>query len=211
MRQRHLSKDSLLLTDEETGKSPNTLVLQRSSCGSVVLVTWLSPLSPGAQKKEIAQDGFIALLSCVNPVPAIYPAEAHGSSFLSETSVGIWWTGMWLRVGEIPFTSWNPQQSQQGCKEEGREGRERKGEHIVIVQLLIYVQLFVTPRIASRQVSLSFTISQSLLKLMSIESGMPSSHLVLYHPLILLPSIFPRIGWLRYWNFSFSISPSNAY
>ena len=113
-------KNSLLLTNEETGKSPNTLVLQRSSCGSLVLVSCLSPLSPGAQEKEIAQDGFMALLSCVNPVPAIYPAGAHGSSFLSETSMGIWWTGMWLRVGEIPFTTWNPQQSQQGCEEEGR-------------------------------------------------------------------------------------------
>ena len=70
--------------------------------------------------------------------------------------------------------------------------------------------------------SLSFTISQSLLKLMSIESVMPSNHLILCHPLLLLPSIFPRvrvfssepafrIRWLKYWSFSFSISPSNEY
>ena len=70
--------------------------------------------------------------------------------------------------------------------------------------------------------SLSITNSQSLLKLMSIESVMPSSHLILYHPLLLLPSIFPsirvfsnesilRIRWPKYWSFSFNISPSNKH
>ena len=72
------------------------------------------------------------------------------------------------------------------------------------------------------QASLSFTISWSLLKLMSIESVMPSNHLILCHPLLLLPSIFPsirvfpnelalHIRWPKYWSFSFSISPSNEY
>ena len=72
------------------------------------------------------------------------------------------------------------------------------------------------------QASLSFTISPSLLKLISIESMMPSNHLVLCHPLLLLPSIFPnirvfsndsvlRIRWLKYWSFSFNIIPSNEY
>ena len=76
--------------------------------------------------------------------------------------------------------------------------------------------------ICSRQASLSFTISWSLLKLMSIESVMPSSHLILCRPLLLLPSIFPsirvfsnelalHIRWPKYWSFSFSISPSNEY
>ena len=84
------------------------------------------------------------------------------------------------------------------------------------------VWLFVTPWTAARQASLSFTISQSLLKLMSIESVMPSNHLILYHPLLLPPSILPsmrvfsnesvlRIRWPKYWSFSFSISPSNQY
>ena len=86
------------------------------------------------------------------------------------------------------------------------------------------VQLFATPWTAARQASLAFTISQSLLKLMSIESMMPSNHLVLSHPL-LLPSIFPShqglrvfaselalpIRWQKYWNFSFSLSPSSEY
>ena len=91
---------------------------------------------------------------------------------------------------------------------------------IVVVQLLSCVQLFVTPWTAACQASLSFTISQSLLKLMSIELVMPSNHLILCLPLLLLSSIFPRIRvfsnelalrirWPKYW--SFSISPSNEY
>ena len=78
------------------------------------------------------------------------------------------------------------------------------------------------PWTAAHQASLSFTISQSLLKRMCIESVMPSNHLILCRPLLLLPSIFPRIRvfsnewaflirWPKYWSFSFSISPSNEY
>ena len=90
----------------------------------------------------------------------------------------------------------------------------------IFVQLLSHVQLFVTPLTAAHQASLSFTISRSLFKFMSIESVMPSKHLVLCHPLLLLPSIFPSIRffsnesalcitWPKYW--SFSISPHNEY
>ena len=89
-------------------------------------------------------------------------------------------------------------------------------------QLLSYIRLFATPWAAARQASLSFTVSQSLLKLMSIRSMMPSNPLILCCPLLLLPSIFPSIKvfsnelalhsrWPKYWNFSFSISPSNEY
>ena len=85
-----------------------------------------------------------------------------------------------------------------------------------------HVRLFATPWTAACQTSLSITNSQSLLKLMSIESAIPSNHLILCHPLLLLPSIFPRIRvfsnesvlhirWPKYWTFSFSISPSNEY
>ena len=88
------------------------------------------------------------------------------------------------------------------------------------VQPLSYIWLFVSPRTAACQASLSITNSQSLLKLVSIESMMPSSHLILCRPLLLLPSIFPsirgisnesalRIRWPKYW--SFSISSSNEY
>ena len=90
------------------------------------------------------------------------------------------------------------------------------------VQSLSRVRLFVTPLTAARQASLSITNSQSLFKLMSIESGMPSNHLILCCPFLLPPSIFPsirvfsnesvlRIRWPKYWSFSFSISPSNEY
>ena len=78
------------------------------------------------------------------------------------------------------------------------------------------------PRTAAHQAPLSFTISQSLLKLTSVESVMPSNHLTLCHPLLLLPSVFPSIRvfssgsalhtrWPKYWSFSFSISPSSEY
>ena len=90
------------------------------------------------------------------------------------------------------------------------------------VQLLSHVWLFATPWIAAGQASLSITNSQSLLKLMSIKSVMPSNHLILCCPLLLLPSIFPsirvfcnesvlRIRWPKNFGFSFNISPSNEY
>ena len=90
------------------------------------------------------------------------------------------------------------------------------------VQLLSHVRLFVTPWTAAHQASLSITNSQSLPNLMSIESVMPSNHLILCHSLLLLPSIFPSIrvlsnelalclGWPKYWSFSFNISPSNEH
>ena len=90
------------------------------------------------------------------------------------------------------------------------------------VQSLSHVRLFVTPWIAAHQASLSITNSRSSLKLMSIESVMPSSHLILCHPLFLLPPIPPSIRvfsnkltlnmrWPKYWSFSLSISPSNEH
>ena len=93
---------------------------------------------------------------------------------------------------------------------------------VIIVQSLSNVRLFVTPWTAAHQASLSFTIYWSLLKLISIESTMPSNHLILCRPLLLLPSIFSSIRvfsnestlgirWPKYWSFSFIISPSNEY
>ena len=90
------------------------------------------------------------------------------------------------------------------------------------VQSLICVQLFATPWTAACEASRSITNSRSLPKLMSIELMMPSNHLILCHPLLLLPSIFPsirvfsnesvlHIRWTKYWSFSFSISPYNEY
>ena len=88
-----------------------------------------------------------------------------------------------------------------------------------LVQSLSHVRLFATPWTAARQASLSITNSQSLLKLMSIKLVMPSNHLILCCPLLLLPSIFPsirvfsnesalRMRWPKYWSFSLSIIPS---
>ena len=90
------------------------------------------------------------------------------------------------------------------------------------VQSFTHVQLFETPWTATFQASRSIPNSWSLLKLMCIESVMPSDHLILCHPLLLLPSLFPSIRvfsnysvtcikWPKYWSFSFSISPSNEY
>ena len=99
---------------------------------------------------------------------------------------------------------------------------EVTGIRSFVVQPLSRVWLFAAPWTASLQASLSCTISQSLLKFMLIESMMPSNHLILCHPCLLLPSIFPSvrvfskesalcIRWPEYWSFSFSISPSNGY
>ena len=116
-------------------------------------------------------------------------------------------------------------------KEEGRGGVQRIGAQLGncwcclsygSVQSLSCVRLFATPWTAACQASLSVTNSQSLLKLMSIESVMPSNHLTLCHPLLLLPSIFAsirvfsndsalHIRWPKYWSLSFSISPSSEY
>ena len=93
---------------------------------------------------------------------------------------------------------------------------------VVAVQPFSHVRLFATPWTAACQASLSFTMFWSLLKLMSMELVMPPNHLVLCHPLLLLPSIFPNIRvfskesalcimWPKYWSFSFSISPSREY
>ena len=94
--------------------------------------------------------------------------------------------------------------------------------NVFIIQSLSRAQLFATPWTAARQASLSITNSWSLLKLMSIESVMPSNHPILSCPLLLPPSIFPgirafsddsvfRIRWPKYWSFSFSISPCSEY
>ena len=94
--------------------------------------------------------------------------------------------------------------------------------HTSLVQSLSPVRLFATPWTAARQASLSITNAQRLLKLMCIASVMPSNHVILCHPLLLTPSVFPSIRvfsnesvlcimWPKDWSFSFSISPSNEY
>ena len=102
------------------------------------------------------------------------------------------------------------------------KSRESKGFFFFAVLSLSRVQLFGTPQTAACQASLCYTVSHSLVKLMSIESVMPSNHVIRCRPLLLLLSVFPSIRdfcnesallirWPKYWRFSFSISPSNEY
>ena len=132
--------------------------------------------------------------------------EAEGESRLVDTAVGKegginWESSIDIRVYYLGILPWY---------------------HFSSVQLLSHVWLFTTPWIIARQASLSITNSWSLLKLMSIKSVMPSSHLILCGPLLLLPPIPPSIRvfsnestlcmrWPEYWSFSFSISPSNEH
>ena len=123
----------------------------------------------------------------------------------------------------IPWTEETCRLQSLGCKElDMTEWIACISVQFSSVQLLTCVWLFEAPWTAARQASLSITNSQSLFKLMSIELVMPSNHLILCHPLLLLPSIFPtirvfskewvlRISSPKYVSFSFSISPSNEY
>ena len=105
---------------------------------------------------------------------------------------------------------------------EQQTGSKLGKEYTSSVQSLSRVRFIATPWTIAHQASLSITNSRNLLKLISIESVMPSNHLILCRPLLLLPSVFPSIrlfsnesvlgiSWPKYWSFSFSISPSNEY
>ena len=118
---------------------------------------------------------------------------------------------------EMPWKKWPPEMHLIYIS--GMCAKEKASVQLSSVQSLSRVQLLVTPWIAARQASLSITNSQSSLRLMSIESVMPSNHLILCRPLLLLPPVPPsirvfsnestlRIRWPKYWSFSFSIIPS---
>ena len=139
-----------------------------------------------------------------------------------------------IRVKQFAFPKWVSLVQSVGSPEENKKGWVEQHSPFlpvvfklgywssVSVQSLSCGQLFVTPRTTARQASLSIINSWSLPKLKSIESVMPSNHLILCCPLLLLLSIFPSIRvfsnesvfcsrWPKYWSFSFSISPSNEY
>ena len=114
-----------------------------------------------------------------------------------------------------PGRKWN-------CSERGSKSADGVEARFIVVVQFNHVQLFATPETVARQASLSITSCWSLLKLMSIESVMPSNHLILCHPLLLPPSVFPsirvfsnesalHIRWPKYWSFSFNISPSREH
>ena len=133
--------------------------------------------------------------------------------------------GMWDLV---PWTGIEPKSPELGSRSPSHwiirkvPYRSFFDHHFSLVQSISRVRLFVTSWTAAHQASLSFTISLNLLKLMCFALVMPSNHLILCHPLIFLPSIFPSIRvfsnesvllikWPKYWSFNFSISPSNEY
>ena len=153
----------------------------------------------------------------------------------SKQSLGLVWrnkTCLYRLLGteflifcdEVSFYLLLPPPSFQGDKKESQEYPSCNGHSVQFssVQLFNFVWLFATPWTAACQASLSITNSRSLFKLMSIESVMPSNHLILCYPLLLSPSIFPSIRvfsnesvicnrWPKNCSFSFSISPSNEY
>ena len=141
--------------------------------------------------KNMAQKG-----ACV---PAVHRSAAHNSQTMEATEMS---TDGWMAKEDVAHTYNEVFSSAQSSRSVMTEST--------------------TPRTVARQASLSIASSQSLPKPTSIESVMPSNHLILCHPLLLSPSIFPsirvfsnesalRIGWPKYWSFSFSISPSSEY
>ena len=130
----------------------------------------------------------------------------------------------WVCSNSCPLSQWcyPPTSTSMPLKSPALAGRFFITSATFVVQSHSRVRLFVTPWTVALPASLSFTISWGLLKLMSIELGMPSNHLIICHPLLLLPSVFPSIrvfsnelalciSWPKYWSFSFSISPSNEH
>ena len=128
--------------------------------------------------------------------------------------------GPWSALGTVYTTRGRQQRLGQNSWTHEKHGCLHG--YVVVFQLLSCVWLFATPWTAAHWASLSFTISRSLLKLMSIETVMPFNHLILCHPLLRLPSIFPsikvfsnksalQIRWPNYWSFNFSIRPSTEY
>ena len=154
----------------------------------------------------------------------LHPCPVFSITDLREVHAGrnqgYLWEGFSRQLGVPPRPKWQPGDMHCYCWGLGTPGCLQGPLGSVVVQSLSCGQLFATPWTAARQASLSFTISWSLLKLMSTESVMPSNHLILCYPLLLLPSVFPSIRVFsnelafhfrlpKYW--SFSISPSNEY
>ena len=145
-----------------------------------------------------------------SPVVKTMPSNAGGAG-----SIPGW-------GAKIPHASWPKNQNIKQNQHCNKFNKNFKNGLLSSVQLLSHVWFFATPWTVACQASLSITNSQNSLKLMSIESVMPSNPLILCHPLLLLPSISSSIRvfsnesalpirWPKYWSFSFSISPSNEY
>ena len=146
--------------------------------------------------------------------------ESERTSSQAISVAYVWGDGLAVE-SMVPFSKMNKTVSEEGIRLVDRK-KSRVLFQFSSVQSLSHVWLLATRWTAARQASLSIANSQSLLKLRSIMSVMPSNHLILCHPLLLLPSIFPHIRvfsnesvlcirWPEYWSFSFSISSSNEY
>ena len=131
--------------------------------------------------------------------------------------------GKYLKILKLKTSlTWDRKHSSPGSTENAIQDKPKEAHQFTSVQLLSHVWLFATPWTTAHEASLSITNCQSLHKPISIESVMPSNHLILCRPLLLPPSIFPsikvfsnesslRIRWPKYWSFSFNMSPSNEH
>ena len=162
-------------------------------------------------------------MNSMKRVPLIFCSKSSGKGRRVAEHLGSW-RGYCSGQPHIGiFIIWVPLDDSDvlsGLRNTAPLGSDTQPTEALVVQSLSAVQLFVTLWTAACQASLSFTISWSSLKLMSIDSVMLSNHLIICHPLLLLPSVFPSIRvfsnesahrsrWPKYWNFSFSISPVN--
>ena len=165
--------------------------------------------------------GLISFKRKWQPTPVFLPGKFPGLRNLAVCSPWAFknYAIEWLSTGHIEKEK---KKKRKDAAQEKIAGRCHLLKALSSVKSFSHVQLFAIPWTAARQASLSITNSQRLLKLMSIEPMMPSSHFILCHSPFLLPSIFPsirvfsnesalHIRWPQYWSFSFSISPSNEY
>ena len=166
----------------------------------------------------VQESGLNEIIPLICTLPVVVGAAAEASGSMAITSF-IYWYGKCYSLPIAPPLGHKSDQHLGGILWPILSHGTRP---VSSVQSLSHVRLFATPWTASCQASLSITNSQSLLKLMFIKLVMPSNHLILCHPLLLLLSIFPSIRvfsnesvlcirWPKYWSFSFSIRPSSEY
>ena len=166
----------------------------------------------------VQESGLNEIIPLICTIPMVVGAEAEADGSMAITYF-VYWYGKCYFLPLAPPLGHKSDQHLGGILWPSLSHGTRP---VRSVQSLSHIQLFATPWTAPSQASLSITNSQSLLKLMFIKLVMPSNHLILCHPLLLLLSIFPsirvfsseltlHIKWPKYWSFSFSISPSSEY
>ena len=201
--------------------------MEAEGCFSWGLSLNLITVSP-APKPDLTHPGFIIRvwdLGCDSGPLGCQHHEGEGFSKLMSGSLSFrGYVGPWtMQASDKPKSRpWHSlaEQPKTSHLTPSSFGHKMEALVLTVIQSLSLFRIFATPWTTARQASLSITNSRSLLKLMAIESVMPSNHLILCCPLLLLPSIFPSIRvfsnalcirWPKYWDFSFSISPSREY